>query len=136
MSYESDAQERDENLHRKIAMHLDELGQAYHGWAQEEVRDAITELKFQLPLEHPEPLRLELTDALARAKQLNETELDRLRNQMRDRLHPVLDGDFQSFRDARENLDEVIARYDAISVELLRIRSIAVALAIATEPEP
>lgn len=133
MSYESAAQERDENLHRKIAMHLDELASAYLEWGQEEVRDAITELQIQLELEHGEPLRQQMADALDRAKQLNAAELDRLRQQMKERMRPVLDGDFQSFRDAREHLDEVVAKYDAISEELLRIRSIAVALSIGTQ---
>jgi hypothetical protein len=134
MSYASAADERDENLHRKIAMHIDYLADAYHEWAQAEVRDAITELQIQLQLEHAAPLKVELTDALERTTHLNTNELDRLRQQMKERERLVRDGEFQNFRDGREHLEEVIARYEAATQELLRIRSLAMALALGTDP--
>jgi hypothetical protein len=135
MSYASASEERDETLLHKIAMHLEELVGAYLGWAQEEVRDAITELQIQLQLEHPAALTDELRDSLDRVSQLNATEIDRLRKQVRERMRAVGDGDFQTFRDAREHLDEVVVRCEAISAELLRIRSVLVALAEGTQPE-
>lgn len=134
MSYASAADERDENLHRKIAMHVDYLADAYHEWAQAEVRDAIAELQIQLQLEHADPLKRELNDALDRATHLNAKELDRLRQQMKERERLVRDGEFQNFRDGREHLEEVIARYESISQELLRVRSLAIALALGTNP--
>jgi hypothetical protein len=134
MTYEGAADERDENLFRKIAMHQDELGAAYHEWCQEEVRDAITELQIQDALEHKEPIRSQIKDALARATQLNFEELDRLRKQLRERKNAVYDQEFDNFRDAREDLADIVGRYEQITGELLRIRSLASALAIGTTP--